>query len=839
MAETETVNGEKQEQEQEQEQEQGEKGKGGEKEKRREKEKGGNRATQERAQRPNVSCRGSQRWEFQAAKRNRAAIGKFHPILSMLVKVVMLPGSVGYPRELGDLSLPISAGATVAQAACSPKKLVIIYHVWLMRIVRKYVLLRPAPPTGEPDPGQSAPPNENTDNLTQKRRRVGGAGACHHCRRRKIRCDGRHPVCAACEAREEECRYDKDDNASQSDGALLIEAIRLLNSRPPQESAQLLASLRNVSDAEAIMSHLRSSAGPGFDLPPLPSNLVAMRGAAERSFVALELEVRHPFLYPVLPSIDIASPTGVLQRLVHPTIASNKEALPAQKALLLHGGHGGPYPTPPATPYDDRLQGPILGHWTKIPISDVLAAQALSLYFKTDHPLLGPFHADLFINDLVAGSGVHCSSLLVNALMYWVCQMYSAIDDKAGALVNAFAAEAWSLWETERGSPSTLNMAAAMFLSFGYLVQGKDHIVLTTLSVAVRMGIHLGLFGVGEDAAKARTEGMDAQQIKAASHTAWGVFNWIMLMALFYYQPELDYPIHPPYLSIPEEDDVPNVGLAFGPESASPRTRYVGETFPSVCKLWRIMHEVTIAYGKDRSSHQLRYRVSVEFAEFKYRELLAWADNLPLGLVRTKQNPHHVVIFHMWLHAAVLDIFRPFLQRPGQPALQLKTFSPPSSSPDQIYAASVNQLKRLVIVYRMNYESSGFTIVWHTALLYVANAVLQSPNDSEWLFYFLLCLYGYQGLGRYYPVVEAIAGALLSMAMRNGHMSSHVARRILTELKEKSLVRVQGEIRAPFMADLDLAMSDPGAASAENLAGMFEENALMMDYTNMFDSAEA
>lgn len=119
----------------------------------------------------------------------------------------------------------------------------------------------------------------------------------------------------------------------------------------------------------------------------------------------------------------------------------------------------------------------------------------------------------------------------------------------------------------------------------------------------------------------------------------------IRLMALFYYQSEIDYPIYPPYLPIPEEDEVPNVGRVLGRESSSPRTRYVGDTFPTVCRLWRIMHEVTIAYGKDRSNHHLRDRVSLEFAEYKYRELLAWADNLPPGLVRTEQNPHHVVIF--------------------------------------------------------------------------------------------------------------------------------------------------------------------------------------------------
>lgn len=58
--------------------------------------------------------------------------------------------------------------------------------------------------------------------------------------------------------------------------------------------------------------------------------------------------------------------------------------------------------------------------------------------------------------------------------------MYSAIDSEAIDLVTAFCTEAETLWETQRLAPSTLNMAAALFLSFGYLVQGKTTMFLLT-----------------------------------------------------------------------------------------------------------------------------------------------------------------------------------------------------------------------------------------------------------------------------------------------------------------------------------------------------------------------
>lgn len=95
--------------------------------------------------------------------------------------------------------------------------------------------------------------------------------------------------------------------------------------------------------------------------------------------------------------------------------------------------------------------------------------------------------------------------------------MYSAIDTEASDLVKAFCTEAETLWETQRMVPSTLDMAAALFLSFGYLVQGKDHNVLAYMPDAVRMGFELGLLGVEQVVAKARTDNMTPEQLKAAS----------------------------------------------------------------------------------------------------------------------------------------------------------------------------------------------------------------------------------------------------------------------------------------------------------------------------------
>lgn len=105
--------------------------------------------------------------------------------------------------------------------------------------------------------------------------------------------------------------------------------------------------------------------------------------------------------------------------------------------------------------------------------------------------------------------------------------MYSAIDPHTNALTARFCAEAERLWEMERGTNSTVNIAAAQFLSLGYLGQGRDHAVLRYLGEACTMGIEMGLFGVEDGVAAARTAGLTGEPKRAHMYAAWGVFNWI------------------------------------------------------------------------------------------------------------------------------------------------------------------------------------------------------------------------------------------------------------------------------------------------------------------------
>ncbi|KAK8869137.1 hypothetical protein PGQ11_007715 [Apiospora arundinis] len=151
------------------------------------------------------------------------------------------------------------------------------------------------------------------------------------------------------------------------------------------------------------------------------------------------------------------------------------------------------------------------------------------------------------------------------------------------------------------------------------------------------------------------------------------------------------------------------------------------------------------------------------------------------------------------------------------------------------YAAKIISLyleidiKQLIIQFRSKYETSICTMLWHTALMYVANAVLQDTDDSQWLEY-LLCIYGYETLRRPFRVAETIGRGLLTMALRNKNIKSEDARNILGCLQEQGLGQANKNIRATFMGDLQLAHSNPEAATMERLASNFDDMVLFQDF---------
>lgn len=68
----------------------------------------------------------------------------------------------------------------------------------------------------------------------------------------------------------------------------------------------------------------------------------------------------------------------------------------------------------------------------------------------------------------------------------------------------------------------------------------------------------------------------------------------------------------------------------------------MGDTFPRLCQFWTIVREIVYVYRTANGERSWGVGVSLPFAEFKFRELMAWCHNLPPHLLSVKKNSHHV-----------------------------------------------------------------------------------------------------------------------------------------------------------------------------------------------------
>lgn len=169
-----------------------------------------------------------------------------------------------------------------------------------------------------------------------------------------------------------------------------------------------------------------------------------------------------------------------------------------------------------------------------------------------------------------------------------------------------------------------------------------------------------------------------------------------------------------------------------------------------------------------------------------------------------------------------MDIFRPFLSQ----RLSLQTFASRTSTPDAIFDASLNQLRRLVLVYRSTQKAAAYHVCWTTGIVYVAHAMLaRHETDKEWKFYFLVCIYALQDLYISFRLFSAIIQGLLTMAVRDGCMTGHEARSIRKSLQERGgHHQTDNAVKASFMIDMDLAIRNKiEDAKVEKLAEKFDE----------------
>lgn len=232
------------------------------------------------------------------------------------------------------------------------------------------------------------------------------------------------------------------DNSKANDGALSrqleltnqhlrdhVELTEHLRNLPLDEAWKTLCQLRSTSNLGAVLSSVRGSMH-GKQRPSLNKTARALAPPTDCDF-EFELMAGHRIAYPMLEDVNTSSLAALLWG------HTPDDPLPSSEAIWELWDERGRIPAFRGAPdnsithragplrtglyCDDRLHRLEISYWTRVVISNDMAASAISFYLERDHAIIGIFDPDLFISSLVNNDVRYCSAFLVSSLLYVAC----------------------------------------------------------------------------------------------------------------------------------------------------------------------------------------------------------------------------------------------------------------------------------------------------------------------------------------------------------------------------------------------------------------------------------
>ncbi|KAF4996370.1 hypothetical protein FGRMN_4530 [Fusarium graminum] len=714
--------------------------------------------------------------------------------------------------------------------------------------------------------------DQDPDRRVAKRRRANRPNACENCRIKKARCDGKRPSCSKCQRWGTACVYSVDHLANvERELKDHRDVLELLMSLPEDEALAAHRQLRSTSNLSDALSSLQGSMHGRHQ----PSSIRTAQAISPPTSSSLEFEltVRHPVAYPTVFPLDL------------PSLIADPRLRPVQRpsqtqGLLLEGSSPSDTMSPstsssndqsgttpsyqsferpdvkreedPVGPRhdqhcDERLHQLQIGYWTGVSIGDEVAANAISHYLQSNHPIFGLFDPDLFIHSLVHRQHQYCSPFLVNALLAHACQSYSVIDESVSALSQDFMTAAGVLWRAERSSDSLVNVAAILLLSVSCHLERSDIDSNDLLNEGREMAERMKLFGVRHTPENAASfDSLDPDTKRAMAHTAWGAYSYLTLNSFWVPTKPIAFPPMFPVPGRNSEDTIDERLAVHWPRHFIPD--YAGKTFQALCELWTIMQEVVAVYFSQQGDNT-SMKIPLAFVEAKYSKILSLTDSLPPEMSSANQAhmPDHVLAFNILLHVAITHIFHPFIIDLGRQDLPASMQAAKS-----VLRASVNQLQRLILISRLHHPRAHSISVLSSAVVHVSNTIIRdaalrkktmqaksskrshthhpSVQDQSRHFYFLVCLAACQDLGNCFPVCEPMGKGLLAMAMRDGSLSAAEAKKLMRALEAPKPVAKEG-VFGSFTLDFDLEAAKPGGGQIKDLAAQFEELSMHNEFT--------
>ncbi|KAJ5266170.1 hypothetical protein N7524_007188 [Penicillium chrysogenum] len=526
--------------------------------------------------------------------------------------------------------------------------------------------------------------------------------ACVACRKRKSKCDGNLPSCAACSSvYHTPCVYDpnsdhrrkgvykKDTDTLRTRNTTLQTLIQAILNYDEADAFELVRQIRSCDDLEDVAASVVAQEKGLMSTDQAAKESASNENMAEIDQFESELAGKMSELMLDGSRKFIG---GTSNLIFLPPGSELHESASIQNNLALNADN----------------QTHAVSRWTEVTDDDALISHLMTMYFTWHYPFFTTLSKNMFYRDYIRGvSSSYCSSLLVNAILALGCHFSSwqgAFDDPQDLATagNHFFKEAKRLVlendEHENAKLCTVQAFALMSVrEAGCGREGKGWVYS---GLSFRMAFDLGL---NLDSANLGAHSLSEEEIDARRITFWGCYLidkcWSNYLGR---QPQLTSANAnvPKFDVLPQEEAElwsPYTDSGVGHEHTQPsRTRAVAL---QISKLSEISSDVLVFFYHPTELENSQPKQSeLKKLSDVHTRLEAWKNNLPRELVAKEGQLPQVLVMHMLYQLQIIHLYRPFLKY-----TKANTPLPSHVSPRKICTQAAATVSKLLRIYKRGY----------------------------------------------------------------------------------------------------------------------------------------
>ncbi|KXJ95359.1 fungal-specific transcription factor domain-domain-containing protein [Microdochium bolleyi] len=572
----------------------------------------------------------------------------------------------------------------------------------------------PASPSFPNSQAENAQPSQarkksrrSTDPNNQKRRCV--STACVACRRRKSKCDGALPSCAACASvYGSECVYDpnsdhrrkgvykeKVDSSKAQESTLQIIVEAILNAAE-DDVHEIVRRIRTCDNLDVMAESLTRTGHGSGDFDSADDN---------------EIDQDYTTTLPVEGERDLARKMGELR------LENGAVRFIGGTSNLIYLGPDTVLQGDVETAESVMVDANPVTSWTNVTKDPQVIIHLLNMYWNWHYPYFTTLSRSLFYRDFLKGKPqvsphrtAYCSALLVNAMLALGCHFTNvgaayAVPGDSWTKGDHFFAEAKRLImvNDEYEKPRLATVQALALMSVREAGCGREAKGWVYSGMSFRMAQDLGL-NMDVAGVTANGQHLDEKEIDARRVTFWGCFLfdkcWSNYLGRLPQLPKNSYSV-PKYDVFPDEDAQewsPYTDTGYDEANKQPsRTRAVGL---QLLKLSEISSDLLLFFyhpNHIRRSHSKA--VELKKLSELHRRLEDWRKEVPIELEPKDGQLPNVILMHMFFHLQYIHLFRPFLRyAPNASPL------PSHVSPRRLCTANAGAISKLMRLYKKTYN---------------------------------------------------------------------------------------------------------------------------------------